>query len=152
MIVLLLFQPMCSSGRNLRPIVTSLCLFDWELSSIHVPQHDLGYFLCTAVLISTDPLEEVQSRIMDYCAHYHEKLCENLRSKNKPIPAIYLDRTKCFELLHYCIMGVFLERTMVLAYLPEKIIPHAIYLGTEGILRYMESVIDQLSFRKDMTT
>ena len=89
---------------------------------------------------------------MDYCAHYHEKLCENLRCKNKPIPDIYLDRNKCFELLHYCIMGVFLERTMVLAYLPEKIIPHAIYLGTEGILRYMESVIDQLSFMKDMTT
>ena len=101
--------------------------------------------------MSTDPLGEVQSRIIDYCTHYHEKLCENLRSKNKPILDIYLDRKECFELLHYCILGVFLERVVVLTYLPEKIIPHAMFLITEGSLRYMESVIDQLSFMNSMT-
>ena len=128
-----------------------LCLYDWEFSSIHVPQRDLGFFLCTAVTISTDPFEEVQTRIKDYCNYYHEKLCENLRGKNKPIPGIYLDRKKCFELLHFCLLGLFLERAMILSYLPEKIIPKALFLGTEGILRYMESVTDQLSFMKDMT-
>ena len=133
------------------PNADFLCLYDWEFSSIHVPQRDLGLFLITAVCISTASLEEVQSRIEDYCAQYHEKLCENLRSKNKPIPDIYLDRKKCFELLHFCLLGVFLERDMILAYLPEKIIPHAMLLSIKGFLRYMESVIDQLSFMNDLT-
>ena len=100
--------------------------------------------------MSTDPLEEVQSRIMDYCAHYHEKLCENLRGKNKPIPAIYLDEKECFEFLHYCLLSLFLERIVVLVFLPEKMIPNAVLLITEGFLRYIESVIDQLSFMNDM--
>ena len=128
-----------------------LCLYDWEFSSIHVPQRDLGLFLTTAVCISTAPLEEVQSRIKDYCTHYHEKLCENLRGKNKPIPGIYLERKECFELLHFCLLGMFLERAMISSYLPEKLIPKAVFLGSEGLLRYMESVTDQLSFMKDMT-
>ena len=89
---------------------------------------------------------------MDYCAYYHEKLCENLRSKNRPVPGVYLDGKKCFELLHYCLLGVFLERVVVLTYLPEKMIPHATFLITERFLRYMESVIDQLSFMNDMTS
>jgi NADP-dependent 3-hydroxy-3-methylglutaryl-CoA reductase len=47
-----------------------LCAYDWELATLHVPQHDLAEFLC----FTLPP--EVQKRNVDYLVEAHRKALE----------------------------------------------------------------------------
>ncbi len=64
------FNPRNVALRDVGPS-RSLCAYDWELATLHVPQHDLAEFLCFVLR------EGVRKRNVDYLIEVHRKTLED---------------------------------------------------------------------------
>ena len=120
-----------------------LCLIDWELSCIHVPQRDLAMYLINAILPARRVSVKNMASISKYVDCYVSQLTRSRENENREIPIMISDRTKFNELLHYCMLQIIVERCLVLFLLPTR--PDWWFDVLESSLTYIESVAPSLN-------
>ena len=94
------------------------CLYDFETSTIHVPQRDVFMFL-TWILFVTEEPGCVRQRMREYADYHREKLRGALESHSEETAKAFSDYERYMRIFDYCAYEVFFNRLLFSPFLSE---------------------------------
>ncbi len=126
----------------------SLCVYDWELATIHVPQHDIAEFLLFTL---TPPI--IQESVIPYIREYQSALISQISHDqsatfNNVAQCRMIDDNDFLSLFDYCVMDIVINRlglyTMAHTFKDYTYLPRVL----DNAFGYLDSVKSKYSFLK----
>ena len=129
--------------RNPPANKSALCLCDWELCCLHVPQRDA----ITFILFSFFPFSSRERTVATwwkYIEHYRQELMASLAGREADLLRSISDRNLFNKIIVYQALEILMNRMFEIGAMPEesvKTVPHGKWL--ENCLSFIEASADQ---------